>query len=80
SFNGLPGVILGLAIEDGGVVYFAKSVKPLSNKNFKELMPKGRGRSSYNSSQELFEFVNNVLSGRGGRSNAGRMLDDIFVW
>lgn len=26
SFYGLPGVILGLATEDGGVVYFAKSV------------------------------------------------------
>ena len=27
TFNGLPGTILGLATEDGGVVYFAKSVK-----------------------------------------------------
>lgn len=27
SFNGLPGTILGLATEDGGVVYFAKSVE-----------------------------------------------------
>jgi len=26
SFNGLPGTILGLATEDGGVVYFAKKV------------------------------------------------------
>ena len=26
SFYGLPGVILGLATEDGGVIYFAKSV------------------------------------------------------
>lgn len=80
SFNGLPGVILGLAIEDGGVVYFAKSVKPLSNKNFKDLMPKGRGRTSFTSNKELTEFVTNALSGRGGRSNAGRMLDDLFVW
>jgi len=29
SFNGLPGVILGLATEDGGVVYFAKKVEIL---------------------------------------------------
>lgn len=32
SFNGLPGTILGLATEDGGVVYFAKTIeiiKPL---------------------------------------------------
>lgn len=27
SFYGLPGVILGLATEDGGVIYFAKSVE-----------------------------------------------------
>lgn len=27
SFNGLPGAILGLATEDGGIVYFAKKVE-----------------------------------------------------
>jgi len=27
SFNGLPGTILGLATEDGGIVYFAKKVE-----------------------------------------------------
>jgi GLPGLI family protein len=27
SLGGLPGVILGLATEDGGVIYFAKSVE-----------------------------------------------------
>ena len=29
SFNGLPGTILGLANEDGGIVYFAKKVELL---------------------------------------------------
>lgn len=29
SFNGLPGTILGLANEDGGIVYFAKKVEVL---------------------------------------------------
>lgn len=29
SFNGLPGTILGLASEDGGIVYFAKKVEVL---------------------------------------------------
>ena len=28
SFCGLPGMILGLATEDGGVIYFAKTVEP----------------------------------------------------
>jgi GLPGLI family protein len=31
SFFGLPGAILGLASEDGGVIYFAKSVEALTN-------------------------------------------------
>ena len=30
SFNGLPGTILGLATEDGGVIYFAKKVEILN--------------------------------------------------
>ncbi|MDP1801857.1 MAG: GLPGLI family protein [Bacteroidota bacterium] len=30
SFNGLPGTILGLATEDGGVVYFAKKVEVIN--------------------------------------------------
>ncbi|MBA3663708.1 MAG: GLPGLI family protein [Bacteroidetes bacterium] len=29
SFNGLPGTILGLATEDGGIIYFAKKVEIL---------------------------------------------------
>lgn len=28
SFSGLPGMILGLATEDGGVIYFAKTIVP----------------------------------------------------
>jgi len=31
SFNGLPGTILGLATEDGGVIYFAKKVEIISS-------------------------------------------------
>jgi GLPGLI family protein len=30
SFNGLPGTILGLATEDGGVIYFAKKVEVMT--------------------------------------------------
>jgi GLPGLI family protein len=30
SFNGLPGTILGIATEDGGVIYFAKKVEVLN--------------------------------------------------
>jgi GLPGLI family protein len=31
TFNGLPGTILGLATEDGGVVYFAKNVEVVTH-------------------------------------------------
>ena len=32
GFDGLPGTILGLATEDGGIIYFAKEVKIMSPK------------------------------------------------
>lgn len=44
SFNGLPGTILGLATEDGGVIYFAKTVE-LLKPNGVELVPvKGKNK------------------------------------
>jgi len=39
SMIGLPGAILGLATEDGGVIYFAKSVEP-GNCSMEKLLPK----------------------------------------
>jgi GLPGLI family protein len=41
SFRGLPGAILGLATEDGGIVFFATKVET-SNPNLKELWYKGK--------------------------------------
>lgn len=40
SFNGLPGTILGLATEDGGVVYFAKKVEITTTLPGQLVMPK----------------------------------------
>lgn len=40
SFNGLPGTILGLATEDGGVIYFAKKIELLPVENSTFLLPK----------------------------------------
>ena len=77
SFNGLPGAILGLALEDGGVVYFAKEVKPLSKKNIEREMPKGKSKDYY-SNEELRKLVTELFS--GGRGSGGRILDDVFVW
>ena len=40
SFNGLPGTILGLATEDGGVVYFAKKVELVKTEAKDFILPK----------------------------------------
>jgi GLPGLI family protein len=40
SFNGLPGLILGLATEDGGIIYFAKKVELIQPKADVFLLPK----------------------------------------
>ncbi len=40
SFNGLPGLILGLATEDGGTIYFAKKVEIIQPKTEVFLLPK----------------------------------------
>jgi len=51
SFYGLPGAILGLATEDGGVIYFAKSIE-LMKPNMVELVPK-KGKNKIYKSAEL---------------------------
>jgi GLPGLI family protein len=44
SFCGLPGTILGLATEDGGVIYFAKTVE-VSKQNVMAMVPqKGKNK------------------------------------
>lgn len=42
SFCGLPGAILGLATEDGGIIYFAKSVELITPKPEDLAVPKSR--------------------------------------
>jgi GLPGLI family protein len=46
SFYGLPGAILGLATEDGGVIYFAKSVE-VSKPNIKMQIPEIKKKKIY---------------------------------
>lgn len=76
TFNGLPGVILGLATEDGGVVYFAKEVKPM-NVNITEYIPKVKEKDLYNETG-LRALVADRFSNWG--SFADRMVDDLFLW
>jgi GLPGLI family protein len=44
SFYGLPGTILGLATEDGGVIYFAKSVEAIKPQVEKLTPAKGKNK------------------------------------
>lgn len=44
TFNGLPGVILGLAPEDGGVVYFAKKVEVIKPEPSVFVAPKTKSK------------------------------------
>lgn len=44
TFNGLPGVILGLATEDGGVVYFAKKVEIVKPEPSIYVIPKTKSK------------------------------------
>lgn len=50
SFIGLPGAILGLATEDGGVIYFAKSIDP-SRQAMDKLLPKKTKNKIYTSAE-----------------------------
>jgi len=76
TFNGLPGVILGLATEDGGVVYFAKEVKAMKV-NVAENMPTGKSKDWYNE-DSLRALVIERFSNWG--SSVTRMVDDMFLW
>jgi GLPGLI family protein len=51
SFTGLPGTILGMATEDGGVIYFAKTVE-VSNQNVTMLTPV-RGKNKIYKTAEI---------------------------
>ncbi len=50
SFVGLPGAILGLATEDGGVIYFAKNVEIIKS-DVSILLPKKSKQKIYKSSE-----------------------------
>ncbi|RME18774.1 MAG: hypothetical protein D6799_02540, partial [Bacteroidetes bacterium] len=55
SFCGLPGAVLGLATEDGGIVYFAKSVSLSLPPEQKFKIPKFK---KYTTTEELYNELN----------------------
>jgi GLPGLI family protein len=75
GYYGLPGAILGLATEDGSIVYFAKDVQIVATKKeeFNIELPK---KDVYTLSS-LRVFMEKQL---GGQSWGKRLLDDAFRW
>lgn len=75
TFCGLPGAILGLATEDGGVIYFAKSVE-IIKPTLEQLTPK-TGRSKIYATAEL----KTKLEKDFGKNPWGKaMIRELFSW
>ncbi len=75
GFDGLPGAILGLATEDGGIIYFAKSVqisKPVSTVFQVDLK-----RKDVYTMSELKEKIDKEY---GNTPMGKRMFVDLFRW
>lgn len=75
TFNGLPGLILGLATEDGGVVYFAREVEFKDvevEKNIPEYKKK-KARSEKELREELVEQF-------GKDDNMKSYIKSLFIW
>lgn len=75
TFFGLPGAILGLATEDGGVVYFAKSVEAIAPdpKKFEQNI----GKSEVVSIQK---FKEDMMKRMGNNPMAKDMMKGFFRW
>lgn len=75
GFCGLPGTILGLATEDGGIIYFAKKIEEL--KPTKEEMSIEVGK---NKVFTLKELRSKIEKDYGSTPWGKRMFDDLFRW
>jgi len=74
GFDGLPGAILGLATEDGGLIYFAKEVEAMK-------VPEGKldyddSKKDVYTKQELRE----ILEVKMGKWVKPKDLDEMFSW
>ena len=75
TFNGLPGTILGLATEDGGVVYFAKKIEK-NNNQVDELVGDLKIKKTYTEKELRTELE------MKGKSNPwmSRIINYLFEW
>jgi GLPGLI family protein len=75
GFDGLPGAILGLATEDGGIIYFAKSVELSIPKQ--EIFKIETGKKDVYSMDELKTKIEKDF---GNTPRGKRILSDLFRW
>ena len=75
TMTGLPGAILGLATEDGGVVYFATSVEVLVPTQEQITMQKKKSKEY--TDEELYTELKSKLE---GQPFGPRVLKEIFFW
>ena len=74
GFDGLPGAILGLATEDGGIIYFAKEVKALIPNETRLTID--TGKNDVYSKQELRV----ILEEKMGKWMKPKDFDVMFSW
>lgn len=75
GFCGLPGTILGLATEDGGIVYFAKKIDVLPPKKEELLLSPGK-----NKVYSINELRLKIEKDYGSTPWGKRLFDDLFRW
>ena len=74
AFSGLPGAILGLATEDGSIIYFAQDVKVMTPKP--EIFIKDPGKNDVYTKDELKK----QLEVKMGQWMKSKDLDAMFSW
>jgi GLPGLI family protein len=75
GFCGLPGTILGLATEDGGIIYFAKKVEEIKPTKEEMLIEVGKNKLF-----TLNELRIKIEKDYGSTPWGKRMFDDLFRW
>ncbi len=77
GFCGLPGTILGVATEDGGIIYFAKTVEAVKPK--KDDLVLDSGKSKTFTLKELKKEIETKMS-NSSWGKGMNFFDDLFRW
>jgi GLPGLI family protein len=75
GFCGLPGTILGLATEDGGIVYFAKKIELSEPKKEELLLNPGK-----NKVYTIAELRQKIEKEYGSTPWGKSLFNDLFRW